>query len=75
MKNNLHTILNPKSVAVIGASERKGIPGGEIFHNLLRDKFTGVLYLQTVRPNGGGGLTPLLDRDGKPMVDLDGRGG
>ena len=34
---------------------------------ILVDTFTGVLYLQVV--NGyGGGLTPLLDRDGKPVI-------
>lgn len=34
---------------------------------ILVDTFTGVLYLQAV--NGyGGGLTPLLDRDGKPVI-------
>ena len=34
---------------------------------IIRDTVTGVLYLQLV--NGyGGGLTPLLDADGKPIV-------
>ena len=34
---------------------------------ILVDTLTGVLYLQVV--NGyGGGLTPLLDRDGKPVI-------
>ena len=38
---------------------------------ILLDTQTGVLYLQAI--NGyGGGLTPLLDRDGKPVMwDLD----
>lgn len=34
---------------------------------ILLDTLTGVLYLQVV--NGyGGGLTPLLDRDGRPVI-------
>lgn len=38
---------------------------------IFRDTLTGVLYLQVV--NGyGGGLTPLLDADGKPTVWHDG---
>ena len=44
---------------------------------VLRDNGTGVLYL--VQQEGfGTGLTPLLDREGKPLVDehyLAARGG
>lgn len=41
---------------------------------ILLDTLTGVQYLQLI--NGyGGGLTPLLDADGKPIVwDVSGRG-
>ena len=39
--------------------------------DIIRDTVTGVLYLQLV--NGyGGGLTPLLDADGRPIVWSDG---
>ena len=35
---------------------------------ILRDKQTGVLYL--VGAAGvGGGITPLLDKDGKPIIN------
>lgn len=34
---------------------------------ILEDTLTGVLYLQ-VQSGYAGGLTPLLDRDGKPMA-------
>jgi acetyl coenzyme A synthetase (ADP forming)-like protein len=37
-------VLAPRSVAVIGASRRRGTPGGEIFHNLLAGGFTGPVY-------------------------------
>lgn len=33
---------------------------------VLMDNLTGVLYLQ-VQAGNAGGLTPLLDKDGKPM--------
>lgn len=35
---------------------------------ILKDKETGVLYL-FVLSGYGGGLTPLLDKDGKPIID------
>ena len=35
---------------------------------IYRDKKTGVQYLATMIGNGAG-LTPLLDKDGKPIVD------
>ena len=48
--------------------QREAPAGGMMMETvILVDTFTGVLYLQAV--NGyGGGLTPLLDRDGKPVV-------
>jgi len=36
--------LCPRSVAVIGASRKRGTVGGEILHNLIRDGFTGDVY-------------------------------
>ena len=41
--------LCPRSVAVIGASRKRGTVGGEILHNLYRDGFTGEIY--PVNPN------------------------
>ncbi|MGD0197347.1 MAG: GNAT family N-acetyltransferase [Solirubrobacteraceae bacterium] len=37
-------ILAPKSVALIGASRRRGTVGGEILHNLVANNFQGVVY-------------------------------
>jgi len=34
----------------------------------LKDKQTGVQYLLVIHENGSG-LTPLLDKDGKPVID------
>ncbi|MCL2056239.1 MAG: DUF6440 family protein [Oscillospiraceae bacterium] len=37
---------------------------------IIKDKNTGVLYLSC--PVGlGGGITPLLDRDGKPLIETN----
>ena len=40
----VRSFLEPRSVAVIGASRRRGTVGGEILHNLLSSQFSGVVY-------------------------------
>jgi acetyl coenzyme A synthetase (ADP forming)-like protein len=40
----LRRVLAPRSVAVIGASRRRGTVGGELFHNLLAVGFDGPVY-------------------------------
>jgi acetyl coenzyme A synthetase (ADP forming)-like protein len=40
----LRYVLAPRSVAVIGASRRRGTPGGEVFHNLVTSGFAGPVY-------------------------------
>lgn len=40
----VRSFLEPHSVAVIGASRRRGTVGGEILHNLVQGGFTGNLY-------------------------------
>ncbi len=40
----VRSFLEPKSVAVIGASRRRGTVGGEILHNLLAGEFNGPVY-------------------------------
>lgn len=48
---NLQHLLAPKSVALIGASERPGSVGGILASNLLRAGFKGSVYF--VNPKGG----------------------
>ena len=45
----VRALLYPATVAVIGASRRRGTIGGELFHNLLNGGFTGPVY--PVNPN------------------------
>jgi acetyl coenzyme A synthetase (ADP forming)-like protein len=40
----MRKVLSPRSVAVVGASRRRGTVGGELFHNLLAAGFTGPVY-------------------------------
>src|ERR1044072_7971422 len=42
--NALKLFCNPRAVAVIGASRKRGSIGGEIFHNLLSYGFQGPVY-------------------------------
>jgi acetyl coenzyme A synthetase (ADP forming)-like protein len=41
---DLSAIFSPRSVAVVGASTRRGTIGGEIFHNLIATGFQGPVY-------------------------------
>src|SRR5262249_7649157 len=40
----LSHVLHPSTVAVVGASRRRGTVGGEVFHNLIADGFGGTVY-------------------------------
>ena len=47
---SLRSFFEPTSVAVIGASPRRGTIGGELFRNVLEGDFTGAAY--PVNPKG-----------------------
>ncbi len=44
LRNELRSMLSPRTVAVIGASRRRGTIGGELLHNLLSHSFAGAVY-------------------------------
>lgn len=44
MPHSIEPLLRPRSVAVIGASRRRGTVGGEAFHNLITSGFSGAVY-------------------------------
>jgi acetyltransferase len=46
---NLNNVFKPKSIAVIGASNKIGSPGYRIFRNLIGSGYEGVVY--PVNPN------------------------
>jgi acetyl coenzyme A synthetase (ADP forming)-like protein len=48
-RHPLDAFFQPRSVAVIGASRRRGTIAGEIFHNLVSRDFPGAVY--PVNPN------------------------
>ena len=42
--NTLDAIFKPKSIAIIGATTRKGSIGREIIHNLFAFEFNGMIF-------------------------------
>ena len=55
---SLEPFFQPKSVAVIGASRRRGTIGGELFRNIVEADFTGAAY--------------PVNRDGVPVAGVRG---
>jgi acetate---CoA ligase (ADP-forming) len=53
---SLTPFFEPKSVAVIGASKRRGSIGGELFRNILEGDFTGAAF--------------PMNRDGEPVAGV-----
>jgi acetate---CoA ligase (ADP-forming) len=53
---SLRPFFEPKSVAVIGASKRRGSIGGELFRNILGGDFAGAAY--------------PVNRDGEPVAGV-----
>ena len=46
----LRRFFRPRSIAVVGASRRRGSIGGEVFHNLLGSGFPGPVYPVSPHP-------------------------
>ncbi|CAM2058003.1 4-hydroxybutyrate--CoA ligase (ADP-forming) [Desulfovibrionales bacterium] len=44
MDNNIYHILNPKTIAVVGATNRVGSVGLAVFNNLIRGGFQGIIF-------------------------------
>jgi len=44
MTKNIESIMNPRSIAVVGATNRPGSVGLAVFRNILSAGFEGVLY-------------------------------
>ena len=53
---SLEPFFQPRSVAVIGASKRRGSIGGELFRNILDGDFAGAAY--------------PVNRDGEPVAGV-----
>jgi acyl-CoA synthetase (NDP forming)/RimJ/RimL family protein N-acetyltransferase len=68
---SLGHLLRPASIAVIGASRRRGSPGREILHNIVTGGFGGQVYVVHPRARCMEGLHCLPSIEGLPEhVDL-----
>ncbi len=68
---SLRHLLQPASVAVIGAGRRRGSVGREILHNIVTGGFTGAVYAVNPRGQSMEGLHCLASADELPHgVDL-----
>lgn len=58
---NLDALLNPRSVALVGASDREGSLGSLVWRNLTRAGFRGMLYPVNPRRKSVGGIVAYKD--------------
>lgn len=58
---NLDALMNPRSVALVGASDREGSLGSLIWRNLTRAGFKGMLYPVNPRRKSVGGIVAYKD--------------
>lgn len=63
-------LINPKSIAVIGASENESKPGGKVIRNLLNGGFKGKLYAVNLKPIHISGVQHFVDVKEIETVDL-----
>jgi len=68
---SLRHLLQPESVAVVGASRRRGTVGREILHNIVTGGFAGTIYPVNPRASSLEGLHCLKSVEDLPeQVDL-----
>ena len=68
---SLLPFFTPRSVAVVGASARRGTIGGELFRNILAGDYTGAAYPVNAKGQPVGGVPGYASIDDVPeVVDL-----
>ncbi len=63
-------LLNPKSIAVIGASNDIQKPGGNVLKNLIAGNFNGNLYVSNPKADEVQGVKSYKDINDLPQTDL-----
>jgi len=63
-------LLNPKSIAIIGASNDTSKPGGKILKNILDGKFAGKLYVVNPKESEIQGVSCYSNVSDLPETDL-----
>src|SRR4051794_18007019 len=68
---SLEPFFRPRSIAVIGASARRGTIGGELFRNILGGDYTGAAYPVNAKGDPVGGVPGYASVEDVPeVVDL-----
>jgi acetyltransferase len=65
---NLERLLEPRSVAVVGASDRVGSVGATVWHNLNAGQFTGTIYAVNPKHARVGGVAAYARVADLPQV-------
>ncbi|WP_163714789.1 acetate--CoA ligase family protein [Mangrovibacterium lignilyticum] len=65
-----HALLHPKSIVVVGASNKLAKPGGHLLHNLLQHSFEGKLYVVNPKEAAIQGIPACASIADLPKVDL-----
>jgi acetate---CoA ligase (ADP-forming) len=65
---SIEPFFRPRSVAVIGASSRRGTIGGELFRNILGGDFAGAAYPVNAKGDPVGGVPGYASIDAVPEV-------
>lgn len=63
-------LINPESIAVVGASDNTAKPGGKVIENLLAGKFAGPIYAVNKKPISIEGVIYQANVDEIEKVDL-----
>ena len=67
----LHSsLINPKSIVVVGGSDNLSSPGGSVLRNLIENNFKGKLYVVNPKKDIVQGVTSFKDVNKLPEVDL-----
>jgi len=64
------SLINPKSIAVIGGSDNLESPGGSVLNNLLTNKFVGDIFVVNPKNKSIQGLNCVNNVTELPNVDL-----
>ncbi len=64
------SLLNPKSIVVIGGSNDTSKPGGAVLRNLIEGRFEGPLYVTNLKETEVQGIKSFRDPAQLPEVDL-----
>ncbi len=63
-------LINPKSIAIIGASNTISKPGGKLLYNLIHHKFSGELYPVNPKETSVQGIKSYQKVEQLPEVDM-----